>query len=499
MVVLENEAVGLSLDKGYRGVSIRIPFSASFLNPFFPKYDDPKSAAIGMVTTMIHELAHHTHRSEKDLTPVFQDILTQLLLDPKFNFRDFMQRAITAVSTYHDVMTNLRSLYINGNVESRGKRFEVGAGAESSGSSGSFGDPTRGPAVPRPVGATLNEWAALSTTDAGRTFRPGEGGLGLAAAGGDASFGRDANRRALDSNGGKDVPAYTRQPETEAMMQAVEQAFNGNAPSEVKALGAHADSYNWFYKYLAGILELASANPRFTPLLRYVEKVLGMHRTEATAQDRAVTVVKNWRSLGAQVENVGKTLDNLTNMTYLTPDEVKNGVVRQPTAQEMQDLLRTNKVDQRGAKMIADIREFLDKFLEIVAHNAMVDATRLITDPVKAAQRIDEIRAQIAKLKQRPYFPFMRYGLHFVTVKDVAGNVIWHETFERHGYKSAERQQQARKAELIKAYGKDAVTDGVLPEQVGPLIGMPRVSIRSYQDAASAYSSAARCDGAITV
>ena len=63
-----------------------------------------------------------------------------------------------------------------------------------------------------------------------------------------------------------------------------------------------------FYKYLAGILELASANPRFTPLLRYVEKVSGMHRTEATAQDRAVTVVKNWRRLGAQVENVGKTL-----------------------------------------------------------------------------------------------------------------------------------------------------------------------------------------------
>ena len=80
---LENEAVGLSLDQGYRGVSIRIPFSASFLNPFFSKYDDPKSAAIGMVTTMIYELAHHTHRSEKDLTPVFQDILTQLLLDPK--------------------------------------------------------------------------------------------------------------------------------------------------------------------------------------------------------------------------------------------------------------------------------------------------------------------------------------------------------------------------------------------------------------------------------
>ena len=122
-----------------------------------------------------------------------------------------------------------------------------------------------------------------------------------------------------------------------------------------KALGAHADTFNWFYKYLAGILELASANPRFTPLLRYVEKVSGMHRTEATAQDRAVTVVKNWRRLGAQVENVGKTLDNLTNMTYLSPDEVKNGVVRQPTPQEMQNLFRTNKVDQRGAKMIADI------------------------------------------------------------------------------------------------------------------------------------------------
>jgi hypothetical protein len=43
---------------------------------------------------MVHELAHHHHRSEKDLGPIIQDLMTQLDTHPSFNFQDFKQKVI---------------------------------------------------------------------------------------------------------------------------------------------------------------------------------------------------------------------------------------------------------------------------------------------------------------------------------------------------------------------------------------------------------------------
>jgi hypothetical protein len=57
------EGIGISFDPEYRGVSIRLPFSASFINPAVPVYTDPSAAAVGTIGTMIHELAHHKVRS----------------------------------------------------------------------------------------------------------------------------------------------------------------------------------------------------------------------------------------------------------------------------------------------------------------------------------------------------------------------------------------------------------------------------------------------------
>ncbi|HEX4919558.1 MAG TPA: ATP-binding protein, partial [Candidatus Bathyarchaeia archaeon] len=60
---LLDEAIGISFDTKYRGVSIRVPFSGSFVNPAQPEFADPTLAAIGTWGTMVHELAHHKVRS----------------------------------------------------------------------------------------------------------------------------------------------------------------------------------------------------------------------------------------------------------------------------------------------------------------------------------------------------------------------------------------------------------------------------------------------------
>ena len=61
---LDKEAIGISIDKAYYGVSIKIPFSGMFINPASTDLSDtPAQIASSILTTMIHELAHFKVRS----------------------------------------------------------------------------------------------------------------------------------------------------------------------------------------------------------------------------------------------------------------------------------------------------------------------------------------------------------------------------------------------------------------------------------------------------
>jgi hypothetical protein len=86
---LNNEAIGVSFDPEYRGVSIRLPFSGSFINPLVPKYPDGLRAGFGIWGTMIHELAHHKVRSHNaDFPAEMQDIELNLsAIDPTYEAR----------------------------------------------------------------------------------------------------------------------------------------------------------------------------------------------------------------------------------------------------------------------------------------------------------------------------------------------------------------------------------------------------------------------------
>lgn len=77
---LREEGVGLSFDNEYYGVSIKVPFSGMFINPALSRYADPVRAAVGMVGTMIHELAHHKVRSHNADFPAEMQTI-QIVLD----------------------------------------------------------------------------------------------------------------------------------------------------------------------------------------------------------------------------------------------------------------------------------------------------------------------------------------------------------------------------------------------------------------------------------
>jgi hypothetical protein len=138
------EKVSESFDSQYRGVSITVPFRGMFLNPVVPEYTDPIRAAVGMVGTMVHELAHYKVRSHDEKFPAeMQRILIMLDSNPNFNFHAFKQKVINVVSTYEDVLTHMNGVFTSGDflTRPRGKRFED-SGTIQEGNGSLLGDAT---------------------------------------------------------------------------------------------------------------------------------------------------------------------------------------------------------------------------------------------------------------------------------------------------------------------------------------------------------------------
>jgi hypothetical protein len=74
--------VGISLDKGYHGVSINIPFKAAMLNPLAVKGDTLQSIVYGMYDTMVHEFTHIPVRSHNEnFTMEYHDLAAALARD----------------------------------------------------------------------------------------------------------------------------------------------------------------------------------------------------------------------------------------------------------------------------------------------------------------------------------------------------------------------------------------------------------------------------------
>lgn len=177
--LLRKEAIGISFDQEYRGVSIKIPFDGMFLNPAVPKYTDPVRAAVGMVGTMIHEFAHHKVRSHD---VVFSDQMQDIIIaldkleygaeaaaieyanpmdrvkaklraaeagaNSNFSLAKFKRQTIDLIKEHHDILLWLNETLLSGDryasatdatVRNRGKRFKD-AGSRQETDAGTSGD-----------------------------------------------------------------------------------------------------------------------------------------------------------------------------------------------------------------------------------------------------------------------------------------------------------------------------------------------------------------------
>lgn len=128
-----NEAIGVSLDKEYYGVSIRVPFSGLYINPATTSLTgNSRQIAVSMVGTMIHEMAHHKERGHgADFASEMQRIMNLLETHPTFDLADAKKRLTDHIQKNINIFDFLNGEFKNGNLEPRGNRFQDASAIEA--------------------------------------------------------------------------------------------------------------------------------------------------------------------------------------------------------------------------------------------------------------------------------------------------------------------------------------------------------------------------------
>lgn len=289
------------------------------------------------------------------------------------------------------------------------------------------------------------------------------------------------NAETVKANKSKMRPSDTAvamQPETVAGRAATDALYKGRPPREVQEAAAYADKFNSIYKWGLGIHQVAARNLHIQPLQDYADTLAVAQLTKQQIMIRANEVEKAWNKLGEkQADAVSALIDDMQNMSYRTPDEVKAGIARFPTNAELTAMAKTHEVSAEGMDVARQISEsFTDHLKRYEA--IMRDDANTIGDPKKLQAAHLSITRQIESLNNRPYFPSMHFGDFTIVAHDAAGNVIHFETFE-----TARRQRLAAE-EIQSKYNipKEQMQLGKLEADVKPLIGVPKQILRMMEE-----------------
>lgn len=279
---------------------------------------------------------------------------------------------------------------------------------------------------------------------------------------------RKRNKNALEAADLKGVTAVPQQPETSFTRSMVQRMFGGRPPKTVMASLAMNDRFNWMYKWMLSLPQVAARNRDIRSLQLYKEDVALMQLEKAGWMNESLGTLKSWKKLAKrQQDAVSTTLDDLTNMVYLTPEDRRKKVTRWPTQEEFDAIARKYKLSVEGLQVVRTIiRDFgrsLIRYRELLVLEA-----QKISDPIAQAQRMTDIDDTINRMKKAPYFPAMRFGDLTITVRDKDGRVTWFETFET----DRERKAAFKRINAAKEEG-EIVRLGALNAQSRPLLGLP--------------------------
>lgn len=123
---LIDEVIGVSFDKSYYGVSIKVPFRGFFINPGTTDLSDTVAeVASSLLGTMQHELAHYRQRGhDASFVSEFQRIQNLLENRSPINMGYIKDRLTAHITDHLAVFNFLNKEFKDGNIEPRARVFQ---------------------------------------------------------------------------------------------------------------------------------------------------------------------------------------------------------------------------------------------------------------------------------------------------------------------------------------------------------------------------------------
>lgn len=123
---MAEEGIGVSLDKEYVGVNIRVPFKGMFLNPGYTKLSGSSAEiAVAMMGTMQHEMAHFKNRNHgASFASEMQRINVLLDTHPSFDIFAAKKYFVKHIRENQEIFDFFKKAINDGNFQPIGKRFK---------------------------------------------------------------------------------------------------------------------------------------------------------------------------------------------------------------------------------------------------------------------------------------------------------------------------------------------------------------------------------------
>lgn len=237
-------------------------------------------------------------------------------------------------------------------------------------------------------------------------------------------------------------------------------------PAEREKMGAEMDHYNWFVKLGYTILQLADKNQHINGLQTYRETIDLAHNFKMAWISRADNTLKAWKELPTERQGpFSQFLFDLTQMTYLNEGDK----ARQPTEEEFQALAKKRRLTPDEIELYDTIKGDFDAVLDQIAETRIKEVNQSGLDESSKLIQTSIIRGEMAKLKERPYFPLTRFGKFIVTARNAKGELIF----------SAQRETKQAADQLVKQIRRDrdfrdaTIAQGKLEEQFLSMRGYP--------------------------
>ena len=239
---------------------------------------------------------------------------------------------------------------------------------------------------------------------------------------------------------------------------------------ELRALN---DRYSWLHNWGFNIIQLAKRNPHIRGLVEYVEWMDQWYNEKMGIISQADEHVRSWKaSMSVKMQDrFAKFILEMDQMVYRSRIEIENNVERWPTDEEFGALVKKHKLSREAVEVYRVVRDDFAGILTSIEEASVSELERTITDAESLTREIAATKADMNKLRQRPYFPHSRFGNYALIVTREEGGVAYFEQFETK--EAAHEQIAAVRKEFPEEEGFNDVGLRLIPKEVQSFRGMP--------------------------